>query len=222
MNGQTQIAVSQNPFLRAAMARSSLAAASQMAWQHTDEMHEQRALFVKVTGLPADHTKWRRAVTWNSAVLVSLSVEQSLKALATMASPTSVIPRTHDLIKLWKLVGARTQARIDVELQWVRDTTAGTRLAQGDLAADQIVRHHRKTFELARYYNVKDPTNPPNELTNNIDLWQLALAGYRAASLALTSALAGMAPPGDDIRWPDVVAFNERIGRRMPGRHESS
>ena len=40
----------QDPFLWCAMARSSAAAASQMAWQAAEEMHEQRALWVKVTG----------------------------------------------------------------------------------------------------------------------------------------------------------------------------
>lgn len=39
----------QDPFLWCAMARSSAAAASQMTWQGSEEMQEQRDLFVKVT-----------------------------------------------------------------------------------------------------------------------------------------------------------------------------
>ena len=198
------------------MARSSVAAASQMAWRAAEEMHEQRALWVKVTGLSVDEPNWRRAVTWNSAVLVALSAEQSLKALAIMANPMSERPRTHDLVKLWKVVGDRARARICVELRWVRDNVAGTRLAHGTLAAEEIVQHHRKTFELARYYNEKNPTGAPNELTHNIDLWQFACAAYRAARLALARAVRGMGPIADDVDWEDVIAFNRRIGRRIP------
>ena len=216
MSKQEKTGVAQDPFLWCAMARSSAAAASQMAWQATEEMHEQRDLFVKVTGLSVDEPKWGRAVTWNSAVLVALSAEQSLKALAIMTSPTSERPRTHDLVELWRVVGDRGQARICYELRWVRGNVAGTRLARGTLAADEIVHHHRKTFELARYYNEQDPTGAPNELMHNIDLWQFALAAYRAASLALASAVADMGPLAEDADWEDVIAFNSRIGRRIP------
>ena len=216
MSKQEKTGVAQDPFLWCAMARSSAAAASQMAWQATEEMHEQRDLFVKVTGLSVDEPKWGRAVTWNSAVLVALSAEQSLKALAIMTSPTSERPRTHDLVELWRVVGDRGQARICYELRWVRAMSLGTRLARGTLAADEIVHHHRKTFELARYYNEQDPTGAPNELMHNIDLWQFALAAYRAASLALASAVADMGPLAEDADWEDVIAFNSRIGRRIP------
>ena len=147
---------------------------------------------------------------------MALSAEQSLKALAIMANPMSERPRTHDLVMLWKVVGDRAQARIRVELRWVRDSMAGTRLAQGTLAADEIVQHHRKTFELARYYNEENPTGAPNELTHNIGLWQFALAAYRAARLALARAVRGMGPIADDVDWEDVITFNRRIGRRIP------
>ena len=173
-------------------------------------------MFVKVTGLPLDAPKWRRAITWNGAVLVALSVEQSLKALTIMTSPTSERPRTHDLVKLWKVAGDRVQDRICDELRWVRDRTVGTRLSQGMLAAEEIVHHHRKTFELARYYNERNPTGAPKALTQNIDLWQFALAAYRATRLALTRAVSGMGPLADDTNWNDVIAFNRRIGRRIP------
>ena len=216
MSKQEETGVAQDPILWCAMARSSAAAASQMAWQATDEMHEQRDLFVKATGFSVDEPKWRRAVTWNSAVLVALSAEQSLKALAIMTSPTSERPRTHDLVELWRVVGDRGQARICYELRWVRGNVAGTRLARGTLAADEIVHHHRKTFELARYYNEQDSTRAPNELTHNIDLWQFALAAYRAASLALASAVADMGSLAENADWEDVIAFNSRIGRRIP------
>ena len=208
--------LAQDPFLWCAMARSSAAAASQLAWQRPEEMQEQRGLFVKVTGLPVDEPKWRRAITWNSAVLVALSAEQSLKALVIMASPTSEHPRSHDLWKLWKAVGDRAQARIGVELRWVRSRVAGTRLAQGTMAADEIVKHHCKTFEVARYYNEKDPRGAPNELTHNLDLWQFALAAHRASTLALARAVNGMGPVAYNVNWKDVIAFNSRIGRRIP------
>ena len=206
----------QDPFLWCAMARSSAAAASQMAWQSVDEMHEQRALFVKVTGLPVEEPKWRRAVTWNSAVLVALSAEQSLKALAIMASANSERPRTHDLFKLWQVVGSGAQARISYELQWVRDSLSGTRLGRFTLAADEIVQHHRKTFELARYYNEKNPKQAPSELRHNIDLWQFALAAYRTATTALARAVNGFGPVTDDVDWGQVIAYNNRIGRPIP------
>ena len=215
MTDKQKVAVAQDPFLWCAMARSSAAAASQMAWRR-EEMHEQRGLFVKVTELPVEEPNWRRAVTWNSAVLVTLSVEQSLKALAIMASPKSKHPRTHDLVKLWKVVGKRSQVRICAELERVRSRLVGTRLAQGTMAADEIVHHHRKTFELARYYNEIDPTGAPNELTRNVDLWQLALAAYRVARFALATAVSGMGPVGDDVSWEDVIAFNSHVGRTIP------
>lgn len=198
------------------MALSSAAAASQMAWQSAEEMHEQRALWAKVTGQLVDEPNWRRAVTWNSAVLLALSAEQSLKALAIMASPRSMSLRTHDLWKLWEAVGARTRARISVELGRVRANVAGTRLAQGMLTADQIVQHHRKTFESARYYNEKDPTGVRKDLTHNIDLWQFTLAAYSATKLALMRAVRDMKPVADDVTWEDVIVFNRRHGRRIP------
>ena len=216
MTNEKKARVAQDPFLWCAMARSSAAAASQMAWQGSDEMHEQRGLFVKVTGLTVDEPNWRRAVTWNSAVLVALSAEQSLKALAIMASSVSKQPRTHDLVKLWKVVGDRTQARICAELDRVRGRLAGTRLAPGTMAAGEIVHHHRNTFEVARYYNEEDPTGAANELTHNIELWQFALATYRSARLALATAVSGMGPISEDVSWEDVIVFNSRIGRRIP------
>ena len=222
MSGEEKTADAQDPFLWCAMARSSAAAASQMAWQADGEMHEQRDLFAKVTGMPVSEPNWRRAVTWNSAVLVALSVEQSLKALAIMASPTSERPRTHDLLELWNVVGDRVQARIHGELRWIRDRMVGTKLAQGMLTADEIIKHHRKTFELARYYNEKNPAEVPNELTHNIDLWQFALATYRAASLSLACAVDGMKSVADNVDWEDVIEFNKRIGRRIPDWEEGA
>ena len=216
MTDARQARVPQDPFLWRAMARGSAAAASQMAWQGPDEMREQRELFVKVTESGVDEPNWRRAVTWNSAVLVALSAEQSLKALAIMASATSTQRHTHDLQRLWNVVGNRTQVRIRAELEQIRGRLAGTRLAQGTLSAGEIVRHHRSTFERARYYNEIDPAGAANELTHNIDLWQFALAAYSAVSLALTTAVDGMAPVGEDVSWEEVVQFNGRIGWRIP------
>ena len=222
MNKHKTATLPQDPFLWCAMARSTLAAASQMAWQATDEIHEQRALFSKVAGLPIEEPNWRRAVTWNSAVLVALSAEQSLKALAIMASPTSQRPHTHDLVTLWKAIGGRAQVRISDELQWVRRRVAGTTLAKGTLSAEETIHHHRKTFEQARYYNEKDPTGAPRELTHNIDLWQFALSAYRTASFALARAVNGMGSVSDDADWQDVVAFNSRIGRSIPDWEEQA
>ena len=213
-------AVAQDPFLWCAMARSSAAAASQMAWQGAEEMNEQRGLFVKVTEPPVEGPNWRRAVTWNSAVLVALSAEQSLKTLAIMANPKSRYPRTHDLVKLWEVIGEPSQVRICAELERVRGRLTGTRLGQGTMVADEIVHHHRKTFELARYYNEKDPMGAPNELTHNVELWQLALTTYRVARLALATAVSGMGPVGDDVNWEDVIAFNSRMGRSLPDWEE--
>ena len=216
MNCKRKTAVAQDPFLWSAMARSSVAAASQMVWQAPEEVHEQRDLFVRVTGLPVDEPRWRKAVTWNGAVLLALSAEQSLKALAIMASETSEHPYTHDLVTLWEAAGDRSRVRISAELRWVRGRMADTRLAQGTMGACEIVHHHRKTFEMARYYNETNPTGAPNELTHNIDLWQFALAVYRAARLALTTAVSGMDQVADDVDWEDVLAFNRRIGRCIP------
>ena len=49
-----------------------------------------------------------------------------------------------------------------------------------------------------------------------MDLWQFALAAYRAARLALARAVRGMGPIADDVDWEDVITFNRRIGRRIP------
>ena len=88
------------------------------------------------------------------------------------------------------------------------------------MSTDEIVHHHRKTFEQARYYNEKDPSGAPTELTHNIDFRQFALSAYRAASLALATAVRGMEPVSDDVDWHDVVAFNSRLGRRIPNWEE--
>ena len=214
-------ATPQDPFLWSAMARSSLAAASQSAWQGPEEMRKIRELFVNVSGLQVDEEKWRSAVTWNSAVLLAVSTEHSLKALAIMSSPSSTRPSGHDLVELWNAIDTRSQARIRDELQWVRRKVAYTRLAQGTLDADAIVEHHRRTFERARYYNEIHPTRPPSELTNNLDLWQISFATFHTVSLALTHALTGMDVPSDDIRWSDVLAFNRRIDRIVPNCPET-
>jgi len=96
------------------MAEGNLAAASQMAWQSSDEVSEQRSLFEKVSGRSINEATWRNMVTWSSAVLLALSIEQSLKTLAIQTSTDSACLKGHDLHLLWRdipKIAARTSDR---------------------------------------------------------------------------------------------------------------
>ena len=84
------------------MAGRTLAGASQTVWQDRDEMAANNALFAKVTGQPPmNEREWRNSITWSAAVLLALSAEQSMKAIAIRTSPNGECLKTHDLECLW-------------------------------------------------------------------------------------------------------------------------
>ena len=158
------------------MAEGNLAAASQMVWQSAEEVAEQRTLFEKVSGRSINEADWRNMVTWASAVLLALSIEQSLKTLAIRTSTDATCLREHDLHLLWCDIPEECREGVRRELRAVRKRVAGTRLEHAALSgADETVRVHRYTFERSRYYNETGGRHSGN-LVHNMDLWQLALA----------------------------------------------
>ncbi|MCY4613339.1 MAG: hypothetical protein OXB94_06945 [Nitrospira sp.] len=158
------------------MAEGNLAAASQMAWQSADEVAEQRTLFEKVSGRPTDESDWRNKVTWAAAVLLALSIEQSLKTLAILTSTDAGCLKEHDLHLLWLDIPEECREGVRCELVAFRRRIAGTRLEQAVLSdPDETVFEHRHTFERSRYYN-ETGGKRSDDLGHNVDLWQLALA----------------------------------------------
>ena len=168
------------------MAGRTLAGASQTVWQNRDEMAANNALFAKVTGQPLmNEREWRNSITWSAAVLLALSAEQSMKAIAIRTSPNGECLKTHDLERLWNDVQPMDREGIARAAQRLRARTVGTRLGQGPDPTGvggwtAVVRHHRSTFEGTRYHLETRAGNPPRELTENLNLWMLALAalGY--------------------------------------------
>ena len=163
----------------AEMARGTLAAASQMVWRTPADVMDGRQLFAKVVGeLPLDDRTWRNSVTWGAAVLIALSAEQSLKAVAIRRSRGACL-LTHDLIKLWGDLERQDRTAIARRIGEIRSRTQGTNLGDGGTAAtaDEIVRAHNVTFVHARYY-METREGASGDLILNVDLWQFALAAY--------------------------------------------
>ncbi|MCY4301781.1 MAG: hypothetical protein OXC68_08605 [Aestuariivita sp.] len=160
------------------MAQGTLAAASQMVWRTPTEVEEGRHLFAKVTGQSVLGDQiWRNKVTWGAAVLLALSVEQSLKAVAIKRNGTCL--QKHDLTKLWNDLDYKDRGTIAHQLSEVRNRVRGTNLDDAGTAAtaDEIVYCHQETFLLARYYKERR-SKPSGDLARNIDLWQFAMAAY--------------------------------------------
>ena len=171
------------------MAEGNLAAASQMAWQSTEEVAQQRTLFAKVSGRSTDEADWRNKVTWAAAVLLALSIEQSLKTLAILTSTDAGCLKEHDLYLLWCDIPTECQEGVRRELDAVRRRVAGTRLEHAALSdADETVRVHRHTFERSRYYNETGGKHS-GDLVHNVDLWQLALAANAFVQRVVHSGL---------------------------------
>ena len=164
------------------MARGTIAAASQMVWRTPEDVADGRQLFAKVVGEPPlDDRTWRNSVTWGAAILIALSAEQSLKAVAIRRTRGACL-RTHDLAKLWGDLEAEDRVAIAQRIGDIRSRTRGTKLGDAGTAAtaDEIVRAHQETFVHARYYG-ETRENASGDLVLNIDLWLFALAAYMHA-----------------------------------------
>ena len=165
------------------MARGTLAAASQMVWRTPADVEDGRLLFAKVLGEPPlEDRPWRNSVTWGAAMVIALSAEQSLKAVAMKRTGGTCL-RTHDLTKLWDDLEQEDRTAIAGRIGEVRGRTQGTKLGDAGTAttADEIVRAHQKTFVDARYRS-ENREDAIGDLVLNIDLWQFALAAYIHAS----------------------------------------
>ena len=162
-------------------------AASQMAWQDSDEIEKRRELFAKVTGRPVGLPTWLVGLTLTQAVLLGLAAEQGLKALVIADRSQGKRPHGHDLWKLWKALPQISRDQIERNLQVVRRRVKGTRLAESTLStAHENVLVHRHTFEHARYLLETRPTCVVGERKiETVDLWQLAIAVYLTASEAI-------------------------------------
>ena len=164
------------------MAESTLAGVSQMVWQNRDEMDAQRTLFAKVVGSPhMAEREWRNAITWAGATILSLSAEQSMKALAIRASSNGECCKTHDLKLLWNELCMKDRRGIEKAAGQLHERTKGTRLAEGPLLTgigqiEKVVDDHRSTFEHTRYYKETRRNNQQNNLIGNLELWKFALA----------------------------------------------
>ena len=171
------------------MARGTLAAASQMVWRTPADVTDGRQLFAKVVAEPPlDDRAWRNSVTWGAAILIALSAEQSLKAVAIKRTRGDCL-LTHDLIKLWDDLEHDDRTAIAARIGEIRSRTQGTKLGDAGKAtsADEIVRTHKVTFVHARYY-METRENASAGLILNVDLWQFALAAYMHARHGIVSA----------------------------------
>ena len=168
------------------MGRRHLLGASQMVWQNRDEMAANNSLFGKVTGhRPMNDRDWRNAITWSGAVLLALSIEQSLKAIAIRVK--SECFKAHDLELLWNDIRAEDREGVAVAAQLLGKRANGTRLAEGASPDDiegwtEVIRHHKATFESARYHLESLARRKRREdLSKNLELWLLALAASEYA-----------------------------------------
>ena len=125
--------------------------------------------------------EWRKAITWAGAPILSLSAEQSMKALAIRASSTGECCKTHDLKLLWEELCSKDRKGIVKAAGQLQERSKGTRLASGPQLTEtgqieKVVTNHRSTFEDARYYMETGPNNQQNKLTGLVELWKFALA----------------------------------------------
>ena len=159
-----------------------MAGAAQMVWQNRDEVDVARNLFGKVIGVPSmAEREWRNAITWAGATMLSLSAEQSMKALAIRASMNSECCKTHDLKLLWDELGSDDKEGIERVAQQLWERTRGTRLAEGSSLKgieqiEKVIDLHQNTFEQTRYYMETRKSKQNNDLTGNLELWKFALA----------------------------------------------
>ena len=125
--------------------------------------------------------EWRNAITWAGAPILSLSAEQSMKALAIRASSNGECCKTHDLKLLWEELCSKDRMGIEKAAGQLQERSKGTRLARGPQLTEngqieKVVANHRSTFEDARYYMETGPNNQQNKLTGLVELWKFALA----------------------------------------------
>ena len=169
------------------MAEGSLAGASQMVWQNREEMDANRTLFAKVIQSPhMAESEWRNAITWVGATLLSLSAEQTMKAIAIRASSNNECCKTHDLKLLWDELCTKDRQGIMEAAGQLHEHTKGTRLSEGPLLTEisqieKVIDHHSRTFEYSRYYKETRRNNQQSDLNGNLELWSFALAALMYA-----------------------------------------
>ena len=176
------------------MARRTLSGASQMIWQNREEKIQNNRLFAKVTRQGfTDEQEWANAITWSGAILLALSIEQSMKATAIKNSSDGSCRKTHDLKRLWDDLRPEDRDGVTAAVEHIRMRTRGTRLGDGPPVSmdglTAIIMHHRALFESARYHleNKGKGRKSTGNLTENIPLWRLALAALEYASGRPTS-----------------------------------
>ena len=164
------------------MAEGTLIGAAQMVWQNPEEVEDARSLFGKVTGLPRmKEGPWRNSITWSAAVLLALSAEQSMKALAIRRSPNNGFIKTHDLECLWKDLQPIDQQKVAKAAQQLKENAKETSLGAAPYLTsikelEAIARHHKDMFEGKRYYLETRNGKTSGDLTENIPLWKFALS----------------------------------------------
>ena len=169
------------------MAEKTLAGVSQMVWQNRGEMNANRTLFAEVIGSPhMPEREWRNAITWAGASILSLSAEQSMKALAIRASSNGECCKTHDLKLLWNELCSKDRRGIEKAAGQLHEHLKETRLAEGPQLTgigqiEKVVTNHKSTFEHARYHMETGRNKQQNDLTGNLELWKFALAVLKYA-----------------------------------------
>ena len=165
------------------MGHSTLVGVSQMVWQNTVEQTENRELLAKVLDQElVPESVWQHSLTWTGAVLLSLSIEQSLKALAIRRTADKSCLRTHDLVKLWLALAGEDQNGIERRRKRLKQHARTTKLGGGDLDnVESTLKHHQSTFTQARYYKEARDGADRIALSANIDLWHAALAAFAYA-----------------------------------------
>ena len=147
------------------------------------EQTQNRELLAKVLEQElVPETVWRHSVTWTGAVLLSLSIEQSLKALAIRRTADNSCLRTHDLVKLWLALAGEDQNGIERRRKRLMQHARTTKLGGGELdSVKSTLVHHQSTFTQARYYKEARDRTHRTALSANIDLWHAALSAFAYA-----------------------------------------
>ena len=169
------------------MAEGSLAGVSQMVWHSLEERDAQRTLFAKVIQSPRmTESEWGNSITWVGATLLSLSAEQTMKAITISASSNGECCKTHDLKLLWNELCTKDRKGIVEAAGQLHEHTKETPLAKGALITsieqiEKVIDHHRSTFEHTRYYKETRRNNQQRDLNGNRELWKVALAAFMYA-----------------------------------------
>jgi len=190
----------QDPVAWVVMSRQTLESAFQIAKDKRDVLMEKAAtrcsdLFLQIVDVRdcpdasrsevdrySDKFMWHDSLGWSEMMLVALSAEQSLKALAVLRSDDSGCLKTHDLTQLLEEIGDDDQDGILATLGEAKERTRTVReLGWQNLMRPRTKKHlrivvdaHRHLFNVTRYRFEDDLTRRLPGFRR--DFWHIALA----------------------------------------------